>query len=94
MGLKNIKFSVATTLLMGTFAMQDTLADSYVFITNTTPETVSIQVNHTGSQTLEQGNQWAQEATQLAPYETKRVLRMNRYSGLKSGQTYNFDTVV
>ena len=37
---------------------------------------------------------WAQEATQIAPYETKRVLRFNRYTGLKSGKTYNFDTVV
>lgn len=94
MGLSTIKFSVGTALLMGTFAMQNTLADSYVFITNTTPETVSVQVNHTGTQILQHGNQWAQEATQIAPYETKRVLRMNRYSGLKSGQTYNFDTVV
>ncbi len=33
-------------------------------------------------------------ATQIAPYETKRVLRFNRYTGVKSGQTYNFDTVI
>ncbi len=34
--------------------------------------------------TLTQGSQWAQEATQIAPYETKRVLRFNRYTGVKT----------
>ena len=58
------------------------------------PETVSVNINHHGTRTLTQGSQWAQEATQIAPYETKRVLRFNRYTGVKSGQTYNFDTVI
>ena len=69
-------------------------ADTYVFITNTTPETVTVNVNHYGTRTLTQGSQWAQEATSIGAYETKRVLRYNRNMGVKSGQTYNFDTVV
>ena len=73
---------------------QQAIADSYIYVTNTTPETVSVNVNHHGTRTLTQGSQWAQEATQIAPYETKRVLRFNRYTGVKSGQTYNFDTVI
>lgn len=94
MKLNSLKLGAGVALLIGGFASQNALADSYVFVTNTTPQTVSIQVNQTGSQILQQGNQWAQEATQIGPYETKRVLRMNRYSGIKSGQTYNFDTIV
>lgn len=69
-------------------------ADTYVFITNTTPETVTVNVNHYGTRTLVKGSEWAQEATSIAPYETKRVLRYNRNMGVKSGQTYNFDTIV
>ncbi len=65
---------------------QQVIADSYIYVTNTTPETVSVNINHHGTRT--------QEATQIAPYETKRVLRFNRYTGVKSGQTYNFDTVI
>ncbi|MEC7120393.1 MAG: sphingomyelin phosphodiesterase [Pseudomonadota bacterium] len=73
---------------------QQAQADTYVYVTNTTPETVTVAVNHHGTRTLTQGSQWAQEATTIAPYETKRVLRYNRFSGVKSGHTYNFDTVV
>lgn len=68
------------------------LADSYVYVTNTTPETVQVQVNHYGDDTLAEGSEWHQEATEIAPYATARVLAFNRYEGLKSGKTYRFDT--
>ena len=87
MGLTSLKLSAGVALLVGGFATQNALADSYVFVTNTTPQTVSLQINQTGTHILQQGNEWAQEATQIAPYETKRVLRINRYTGLKSGKT-------
>lgn len=70
------------------------LADSYVFITNSTPETVSVDVHHSGDRTLDEGDEWQQEATQIGPWETKRVLRFNRYSGLRSGANYQFETRV
>ncbi|MFP5383017.1 MAG: sphingomyelin phosphodiesterase [Gammaproteobacteria bacterium] len=70
------------------------LADTYVFITNSTPDPVTVSVNHYGSRTLVKGSEWAQEATSIGPYETKRVLRYNRYWGVKSGHTYYFDTQV
>ena len=87
--------TIAGTCLLSTVLVgQQAQADTYVFITNTTDQTVAVQVNHSGTRTLTQGSQWAQEATSIGPYETKRVLRYNRFSGVKSGQTYNFDTVV
>lgn len=70
------------------------LADSYVYITNSTPETVQVRVNHYGDDTLEEGSEWQQEASEIAPYATARVLAFNRYDGLKSGRTYHFDTQV
>lgn len=91
-----VKFATtaAACLLSTVLVGQQAQADTYVFITNTTDQPVSVQVNHSGTRTLTQGSQWAQEATTIGAYETKRVLRYNRYSGVKSGQTYNFDTVV
>lgn len=90
------RLSLATSaiLLTGFLSSQQASADTYVFVTNTTPETVSVSINHYGTKTLTQGSEWAQEATQIAPYETKRILRYNRNSGVKSGHTYNFDTVI
>ena len=80
-------------IFISTAIIQSTFADSYIYVTNTTPQTVSLKVNQTGD-ILEQGNQWGQEATHIAPYETKRVLRINRYKGLGSGKTYSFNTTV
>ena len=86
---------IASIALLSSVAFsQQAIANTYLYVTNTTPETVSVNINHYGTKTLTQGSQWAQEATQIAPYETKRVLHYNRYVGVKSGQTYNFDTVI
>ena len=48
MGLTSLKLSAGVALLVGGFATQNALADSYVFVTNTTPQTVSLG---TGSNT-------------------------------------------
>lgn len=92
--MNKLRFGVGMACIMGCLSIQNTLADSYIFVTNTTPQPVSVQISQTGTHILQHGKEWAQEATHIAPYETKRVLRMNRYVGLKSGQTYNFDTVI
>ncbi|WP_445115631.1 sphingomyelin phosphodiesterase [Acinetobacter sp. WZC-1] len=82
-------------LFAGIFTAQQALADSSVYVTNTTPETVSVSVRHSSNgQTLEQGSQWGQDVTEIGPYETKKILHFNRYQGLKSGTTYNFDTTL
>lgn len=69
------------------------LADTYVYITNSTADTVQVEVVHSGTKnTLEEGQQWQQLATEIAPYATEKVLAFNRYWGLKSGAEYTFDT--
>lgn len=34
---------------------QQAIADSYIYVTNTTPEKVSVNINHHGTRTLTQG---------------------------------------
>ena len=80
---------VAFIALLGASGAQ---ADSYIFVTNTTANTANVAVNQYGDRTLEEGDEWAQEATQILPYETKRVLRFNRYWGVKRNKRYYFDT--
>jgi endonuclease/exonuclease/phosphatase family metal-dependent hydrolase len=82
------------TLLVSLLVMfaGNAVADTYVFITNSTPDPVTISVHHHGTRTLKNGSEWAQEATSIGPWETKRVLRYNRYWGVTRGHTFNFDT--
>lgn len=86
------KVHVALASLVGLLGASAAQADSYIFVTNTTPNTVSVSIDHYGDRTLDEGDEWAQEATQILPYETKRVLRFNRYWGVKRNKKYYFDT--
>ena len=87
------KVIVATTALL--LVAQTAQADSYVYITNSTADEVSVNVRHFGSGSLmTPGSQWRQEANTIAPYATKRVLAFNRNEGVKRNQTYQFETAV
>ncbi|MBU1311332.1 MAG: sphingomyelin phosphodiesterase [Gammaproteobacteria bacterium] len=89
-----LKRWLQSLLLVGLSLSGQAFADSYVFITNSTPETVQINVAQTGSSRLTAGSQWQQEATEIAPYATARVLAFNRNVGVKNGKTYQFDTQI
>lgn len=65
-----------------------------VFLTNSTPETVQINIQHYGEDTLVKGNEWEQFVTEIPPYATRKVLRFNRVWGVKRGRDYFFDTHV
>ena len=67
---------------------------SNVFLTNTTPETVYLTVNHYGTDILKQGDEWQQFVTEIPPYATRKVLRFNRVWGVKRKRNYFFDTYV
>ena len=70
------------------------LADSDIYLTNNSNQTMSIQVNHSGSDILEEGVEWQQHIQTLKPWETKMLLSFNRWEGINSGDTYQFETVV
>lgn len=91
LAMRNLRILLALCLaLLGSQAV----ANSYVFVTNSTPDTVTVSVHHHGTATLTQGSQWEQEATSIGPYETKRVLRYNRFWGVTRNRTFNFDTTI
>ncbi|WP_255550648.1 sphingomyelin phosphodiesterase [Moritella sp. 28] len=88
--LKNVITATCLTCVMSASA----LADSDIYLTNNSNQTMSIQVNHTGSDLLEEGSEWKQYVQTLKPWETKMVLSFNRWKGVKSGDTYQFETLV
>lgn len=76
-------------------AMASAQANSDIYLTNSTHETVRIDVRHHGnSDELAEGDEWEQTTTEIAPFATERVLTFNRFSGLESGATYHFETLV
>ncbi|KYN84097.1 phospholipase [Vibrio cidicii] len=70
------------------------LADTDVYLTNNSDQTLTIQVQHSGSDRLTLGDEWLQHTDQIGPWETKAVISFNRWTGVKAGEHYQFDTVV
>ncbi|WP_045496062.1 sphingomyelin phosphodiesterase [Vibrio hyugaensis] len=70
------------------------LADTDVYLTNNSDQSLTIQVKHEGSDLLEYGEEWQQHVQVLGPWETKSILSFNRWEGVKTGQNYRFETVV
>ncbi|MDE1231618.1 sphingomyelin phosphodiesterase [Vibrio aestuarianus] len=86
---------INSAMLIG-FALvsQASFADTDVYLTNNSDMPMSIHVNHTGTDKLQLGREWQQHIETLAPWETKMVLSFNRWNGVRSGKTYQFETKV
>ncbi|UZE96391.1 sphingomyelin phosphodiesterase [Alkalimarinus alittae] len=69
-------------------------AESYVYITNSTMETLSLDTVQTGYSNISEGNEWQQLAETVPPLATVKFLRYNRDKGIKWGKSYNFTTTV
>ncbi|OAJ94923.1 sphingomyelin phosphodiesterase [Vibrio bivalvicida] len=82
--------SVALVAMMASSAF----ADTDVYLTNNSPQSLTIQVSHDGTDQLKYGEEWQQHVETLGPWETKQVMSFNRWEGVKSGKTYRFNTVV
>lgn len=83
----------AASVLATTYSTS-AIADSDIYVSNNTAQRLAISIQHTGSDLLEKGSEWFQQAEQIGPYETKMVLSMNRWTGVKSGKEYRFETVL
>ncbi|MDA0117640.1 sphingomyelin phosphodiesterase [Vibrio sp. T11.5] len=81
-------------LLLASLMALPVLADTDVYLTNNSDQSLTIQVSHDGTDLLEYGEEWKQHIETLGPWETKQVLSFNRWEGVKSGKTYQFNTVV
>ncbi len=69
-------------------------AESYVYLTNNTMETLRLETAQSGHSNIVHGDQWQQLASEVAPLETVRFLRFNRDQGIKWGKEYVFTTQV
>lgn len=69
-------------------------AESYIYLTNNTMETLSISTAQTGHSNITEGNEWQQLATEVPPLGTVKFLRFNRDDGIKWGKEYFFTTEV
>lgn len=90
-GLSLSKFAVLLfSLMLGNVA----LADSYIYLTNSTMEEVSIHTVQTGHNNISHGDEWEQLAETVPPLATVKFLRFNRDDGIKWGERYYFTTTV
>ncbi|GAA3924773.1 sphingomyelin phosphodiesterase [Litoribacillus peritrichatus] len=69
-------------------------AESYIYLTNNTMETLTLQTRQTGHTNITHGNEWQQLATEVPPLGTVKFLRFNRDQGIKWGKDYYFTTTV
>ncbi|QNM96660.1 sphingomyelin phosphodiesterase [Chitinimonas koreensis] len=69
-------------------------AETYVYVTNDTAQTVYLNTVQSGDKQLAEGTHWGRYATSIAPYATAKVLWMNRDQGITNGKTFRFDTTV
>jgi endonuclease/exonuclease/phosphatase family metal-dependent hydrolase len=69
-------------------------AESYVYLTNSTMESLTINTVQSGYDNIAHGDQWEQLATTVPPLGTVKFLRYNRDQGIKWGKTYYFTTTV
>lgn len=76
-----------------TFFCANTWAQSYIYLTNNTLETLKLNVSQSGSPLLK-GEHWFQHETTVPPLATVRFLEFNRDKGIKWGKNYFFDTTV
>lgn len=84
-----------TAALLLTIAVTSpAFAESYVYLTNSTNETLTIDTIQSGYNNISHGNEWEQLAQSVPPMGTVKFLRMNRDKGIKWGKTYQFTTTV
>jgi len=69
-------------------------SESYMYLTNNTMSTLTLNTVQTGHTNIVHGDQWEQLATEVPPLGTVKFLRFNRDQGIKWGREYQFTTQV
>lgn len=90
----SIKRTLLCALLTLVFGAGQALAESYIYLTNNTQETLTINTTQSGASNITHGDEWEQLAYEVAPLGTVKFLRFNRDQGIKWGKRYYFDTQV
>jgi endonuclease/exonuclease/phosphatase family metal-dependent hydrolase len=69
-------------------------AESYIYLTNSTMEELSVSTVQGGHDNISHGDEWQQLADTVPPLATVKFLRFNRDDGIKWGKRYYFTTTV
>lgn len=69
------------------------IAQSYIYLTNNTNETLLIDVSDRGGSMIEDKHWW-QHSQSVKPFETVRFLELNRDTGVTNGSTFYFDSTI
>jgi len=80
--------------LIWLFLCGQAFAESYIYLTNNTMQTLQINTVQSGHTNITHGDEWEQLATEVAPLATVKFLRFNRDQGIKWGRDYYFTTQV
>lgn len=80
-------------LCLGLLLSAAVQAQSYVYLTNNTEQTLELNIQQSGA-SLVKGEHWKQHATQVPPLATVKFLEMNRDTGIKWGKSYEFNTQI
>lgn len=81
-------------LLCSLFISVNALAESYMYLTNNTQKTLTLQTIQTGHNNITHGDQWELLTKEVPPLGTVKFLRFNRDKGIKWGKEYEFNTYV
>ncbi|KZZ52437.1 endonuclease [Oleiphilus sp. HI0118] len=84
---------ISALLLCMAFA-SSSLAESYIYLTNSTTEPLTLNTIQTGHDNISHGDEWEQLAQSVPPMGTVKFLRFNRDQGIKWGKKYWFTTTV
>lgn len=92
----SIKHTVSRVLALLILTLSSALAwaESYIYLTNSTMEPLTIETVQTGHGNITHGDEWEQLADTVPPLATVKFLRFNRDDGIKWGKTYYFTTTV
>lgn len=82
---------LATAMLLGSGTA---FAESYVYLTNSTPNPVRVETTQSGDKALSKGSEWGTYTVEIPAYATRKVLWMNRDQGITNGKYFQFDTTV
>jgi endonuclease/exonuclease/phosphatase family metal-dependent hydrolase len=89
-----MKKYLITILLLAISMSGKAFAESYIYLTNSTNETLTIDTVQSGYDNITHGNEWEQLAHSVPPMGTVKFLRLNRDRGIKWGKKYWFTTTV
>ena len=85
---------LSLVLMPGCFDLPGLATSSDIYLSNNTPNTLSISIEQSGDITLISGEQWHVYEDDIQPYTTKKLLGFDRQDLAAAGQNLSFTTTI